>query len=303
MTSIGGQAIMEGVMMRGPEVMAMSVRMPDGSIETETIEIKPAKWYQKIPFIRGTFNFVDSLITGYKCLSWSAEKTGLNEEEELTPFEQKLKAKLGDGFFTVLMGIAMVIGIALAIFLFVMMPTIVVKWLGGFVTLGAWRAVIEGLIRLVLFILYIWLVAKLEDIHRVYQYHGAEHKSITCYEMGEELTPENAMKQTRLHPRCGTSFIFISLIVSIIVSSFITWDTVYMRVLLKLVTIPIVLGVSYELIRYAGRHDNWFSKAMSYPGKQIQKITTAEPDEEMLEVAIASLKAAMPKESGKDQIH
>lgn len=302
MTSIGGQAIMEGVMMRGPEVMAMSVRMPDGSIETEIVELKPPKWYQKVPFLRGTFNFIDSMMTGYKCMSWSSEKTGLGAEEELTPFERKLKDKLGDKFFTVLMGFAMVLGMALAIFLFVVMPTILVKWLSRFVDLGGWKAVIEGVIRLILFVLYIWIVAKMEEIHRVYQYHGAEHKSIMCYEMGEEVTPENAMKQVRLHPRCGTSFIFISLMISIIVSSFITWDTVYMRVILKLLMLPVVLGISYEIIRYAGRHDNWFSRAMSYPGLQLQRITTAEPDEEMLEVAIVSLKAAMPKEAGKDHI-
>jgi uncharacterized protein YqhQ len=298
-TTIGGQALIEGVMMRGPDISSMCIRMPDGTLDTEKWATKPKKWYNKTPLIRGTFNFISSIADGYKCLMKSAEKAGT--DEELSAVEKKIQEKLGNNFMNVIMGIAGVFGVLIAVVLFAFVPTFISKLIGDKFNLGFWKNIMEGGFRIVIFILYMWAISKMDEIHRVYQYHGAEHKSIACYESGLELTPENAKQCTRFHRRCGTSFIFISLIISIIVFSFVTWQTIAGRLLLKLVMLPIVVGISYELIQFAGKHDNLFTKIVSAPGLCIQRLSTAEPDLSQLEVAITALKLAMPEKEGLDR--
>ncbi|MDR2654451.1 MAG: DUF1385 domain-containing protein [Oscillospiraceae bacterium] len=300
-TTIGGQALIEGVMMRGPETSSMSVRLPGGEIETETWPTKPRQWYNKIPVLRGMFNFIASILEGYRTLMKSAQKLGLDDEEELSPFEKKLMEKLGKNFMNVLVGLASVFAILLAVVLFVFIPTFTSKFLGDKFNLGLWRNIIEGGIRMAIFIGYMWAISKMDEIRRVYQYHGAEHKSIACYESGMELTPENAAACSRFHPRCGTSFLFITLIISIVVFSFVTWDTLWLRFALKLATLPIVIGLSYEMIQLAGKHYNIVTRILSAPGLWVQRLSTAEPDEKQLEVAIAALKAAQPREEGADR--
>lgn len=300
-TSIGGQALIEGVMMKGPDKTAMAIRLPDGTIDTEAWEEKSKKWYHKTPFLRGSIVFVSSMISGYKCLMKSAEKAGFDEVEEPSAFEKKLEEKLGDKFMAVIMGIAGVLAVGIAVSLFMVLPSYIVKWVEYLVNLGLFRTLFEGLIRIAILVAYMALTSKMKDIRRVYEYHGAEHKTISCYEAGGELTPESAKAYTRFHPRCGTSFILISLVVSIIVSSFISWDVVWLRVVIKLLLLPVTIGIAYELIRLAGRYNNIVTRIISAPGMWLQRITTKEPDASQLEVAITSFMAAKPSMEGSDQ--
>ncbi|MEG2852499.1 MAG: DUF1385 domain-containing protein, partial [Hydrogenoanaerobacterium sp.] len=289
-TSIGGQAIIEGVMMRGPLVSAMSTRMPDGTIDTETWENKKTQaWYKKTPFIRGIFNLIDSLSMGYKCLMKSAEKSGMDLDEEPTKFEKWLVEKFGNGMMKVISAFALVAGALLAMLLFMIIPTYAVKFLDMLVPLGGFKTVLEGIIKIIVFVGYLALVAKMPEIHRVFEYHGAEHKTIACYEGGEELTPENVRKYRRFHPRCGTSFILIVLVISIIVFSFVPWASGVLRIIIKFLLLPVVVGIAYEIIKFAGRHDNFFTKIISAPGLWLQRLTTAEPDDSQIETAIASM--------------
>ena len=296
-TSIGGQAVIEGVMMRGPKLTALSVRMPDQSISTETWDTPNSnKWYKKTPFIRGVFNFVESLTDVYKSLMKAAEKAGLDdEEEEPSKFEQKLRQLLGDKFMPFLQGCILLFSLAMALFFFAFLPTTLVGFFKDYINHPLALSALEGLTKIAILILYLALISNMSDIKRVFMYHGAEHKTIFCYEHGEELTVENVRKYTRFHPRCGTSFLVIVLLLSILVSSMVSWDNLWMRVGLKVLCLPIIMSLSYECIKFAGRHDNLFTRILSAPGLWTQRLTTREPDDSMIEVAIASMKKVIPE--------
>lgn len=296
---VGGQAVLEGVMMRCGDNVSLSVRCEDGSVKTETKKyVSLRKKYKlcNIPIIRGVINMVESFKLSFSTLEKSAEMLGIDETEEEGKFEKWLRAKLGDSLMSVIMGIAMVLGVVLALFLFKFLPTLAASSLDKLIPLGWFRNLIEGVIKIGIFVAYIALCSLMPEIRRTFEYHGAEHKSIACYEAGLELTPENASTRTRLHPRCGTSFIFVALILSIIVFSFLPWANFWLRLGLQLLFLPLVIGLSFEFIIYAGRHQNVLTKALSTPGLLMQRITTREPSLKQLEVAIASIKAAMPDE-------
>lgn len=300
-SKIGGQALIEGVMMRGIDKAAMAVRLPDGEIDVEEWELKKPSVFRKIPFIRGTINFIVSLTDGYKCLMKSAEKSMADEEEEMTKFEKWLDDKFGDKIVTFVSIVALVLRLALAVGLFFFVPTFIAKGVQHFADNKLVLSATEGIIKIGLFVVYIWLTGLLPDISRQYEYHGAEHKTIACYEAGLELNVENIKKQTRFHPRCGTSFIFIILIVGILVFSFVTWSSGLTRALIRIALMPVVIGISYELIRLAGRYDNLFTKIISAPGLALQRLTTKEPDEKVIEVAIEAMKPCIPDNLEDDQ--
>ena len=296
-TSIGGQALIEGVMMRGPKKAAMAVRKPDGELWDAP---KKTVW-SKIPIVRGVVNMVVSLMDGYKCLMKSAEiSTEGLEEEKPSKFEEWLEKKLGDKMTKVVSVLSAILGIALAVLLFTFLPAFLVGFLKGI--LPRWGlSLIEGFLKIALFVGYLAVVSLLPDMKRMFQYHGAEHKTIFCYEAGLELTVENVRKQKRFHPRCGTSFLIIALILSILVFSVVTWSSPLIRTLLKLALTPIVVGIAYELIKLAGRYDNVFTRILSFPGLKLQHLTTREPDDSMIEAAIASVKPVIPEKKGEDQ--
>ncbi|MCD7742158.1 MAG: DUF1385 domain-containing protein [Ruminococcus sp.] len=309
-TRIGGQAVIEGVMMRGIGKSAMACRLPSGEIDLEEWDIKGKNglpWYRKTPFVRGIFNFIVSLIDGYKCLSRSADKqmTDEDEDEEMNRFEQWLDDKFGDKLMPILTTISMIVGVVLALLLFMYLPSLILKGISYLIPgMPVFvKNLIEGLLKIGIFVAYTALTALMPDIKRQYEYHGAEHKTIACYEHGEELTPENVAKHTRFHPRCGTSFIFLVLFISIFVNTVfrITWDVVWLRVLIKILLLPIVTGIAYELIMLAGRYDNLATRIISAPGLWIQRITTSEPDEGEMECAIAALKAVIPEDGESDK--
>ena len=259
-TSIGGQAIIEGVMMKGPKKTAMSVRKQDGTLYHEVWDNPAKKWYHKVPFVRGVTNFITSMVDGYKCLMKSAEiATDGLQDEEPSKFDKWLEEKFGDKLVKTVGYISMVLGLVLAMLLFVYLPAQAVSLCKGF--LPSWSySLVEGLIKLGIFVGYMALVSLLPDMKRLFSYHGAEHKTIACFEAGEALTVENVHKHTRFHPRCGTSFIFLVLFISIILSSVVTWNSLLIRVALKLLMLPLVMAIAYELIRLAGRHDNLFTR-------------------------------------------
>jgi uncharacterized protein YqhQ len=309
-TKIGGQAVIEGVMMRGMGKAAMACRLPDGTIDLEEWDIKGGNglpWYRKTPFVRGVFNFFVSMIDGYKCLSRSADKqiTDDGEEEEMSRFEQWLDDKFGEKLMPVLTGISMVVGVVLAVILFMWLPSQIIKGLELITrTLPVIvKNIIEGLLKIAIFVGYTALTAKIPEMRRTYEYHGAEHKTIACYEHGEELTPKNVKKHCRFHPRCGTSFIFLVLFISIFINTVfrLTWNVLALRVLCKLALLPVVMGIAYELIMLAGRYDNAVTRIISAPGLWIQRITTSEPDESEIECAIAALKAVIPEDGESDR--
>jgi uncharacterized protein YqhQ len=309
-TKIGGQAVIEGVMMRGMGKAAMACRLPDGTIDLEEWDIKGGNglpWYRKTPFVRGVFNFFVSMIDGYKCLSRSADKqiTDDGEEEEMSRFEQWLDDKFGEKLMPVLTGISMVVGVVLAVILFMWLPSQIIKGLElitGTLPVIV-KNIIEGLLKIAIFVGYTALTAKIPEMRRTYEYHGAEHKTIACYEHGEELTPKNVKKHCRFHPRCGTSFIFLVLFISIFINTVfrLTWNVLALRVLCKLALLPVVMGIAYELIMLAGRYDNAVTRIISAPGLWIQRITTSEPDESEIECAIAALKAVIPEDGESDR--
>lgn len=321
MTSVGGQALIEGVMMNGPKGSAISVRRTDGEITTELSQLKHIKDRYKIlgwPFIRGIVNFIETMIVGYKSLMRSAELSGqLDAEEEtadMSKLDKWLNKHLGPKMFAVISAVASVLAVFIAFALFLYLPTLIVDSADKYIfhnSLKNIEPLFEGIIRMAVVIIYMAAVSQMKDIKRVFMYHGAEHKSIFCYEQGLELTVENARSCKRFHPRCGTNFIFVVLLTSIIVSSLIVVlfpalneDANRMWwVLVKLVgVIPLVTGISYEFIKYAGRHNNLFTKIVSAPGLWMQRITTKEPDSGMLEVALASLKAVITDNPEDDTI-
>lgn len=305
-SKIGGQALIEGIMMRGLDKTSMAVRLPNGEIDVEkwdSGDLVHPKWYRKIPLVRGCVNMVESLIVGYKCLMKSAEKSIPDDEEEEEPskFEQKIESIFGDKLFKIVGTIGTILGVILALLLFMYVPMLIVKGISYLVPLGGWKTVIEGIIKIIIFILYLWGVSRLRDIRRTFEYHGAEHKSIACYEAGEELTVENIKKYRRFHPRCGTSFLLIVLVISILVFSVVTWNSMLIRILLKIALLPVVVGISYEIIRIAGRYDNIVTRIISAPGLWLQRLTTREPDASQIEVAIAALKEVLPEDRDVDR--
>ena len=303
MSSIGGQAVMEGVMMRGPKDIAVCVRKPDGEIITD---IKPVSSimqkckFLKLPIIRGVVAFFESLIVGTKALMFSAEFQDLEDDEykekkkEMTEEEIAKNKEKTDKFMSWAIFGSVIVALLFSVGLFMMLPAFLVGLLRDFAGLhNIVATALEGVIRIGIFLAYLLLASLMKDIRRVFEYHGAEHKTIFCYESGEELTVENARKFSRLHPRCGTSFLFIVMIVSIILFSFISWENAIQRLLIRLLLLPVVAGISYEIIKLAGRSTGTFMKIVSAPGKALQKITTKEPDDSQLEVAICALKAVL----------
>ncbi len=311
-SKIGGQAVIEGVMMRGIDKAAMACRLPSGEIDLEEWAIKGGKnapFYRKIPFVRGVFVFITLMIDGYKCLSRSADKqmsAEQDDDEEPSKFEKWVDEKLGDKLMPIITTVSIILGLALAIALFMLLPSGISKLIDKFVVSLSPIAknIIEGIIKIAIFIGYTSLTALMKDIRRTYEYHGAEHKTITCYEHGDELTVENVKKHCRFHPRCGTSFIFLVLFISIFVSTVfrVSWGNIFVRVLVKIALLPIVMGISYELIRLAGKYDNIVTKVISAPGLWIQRITTREPDGEEIECAIKALTACIPDDPEEDRL-
>ena len=301
-SKIGGQAVIEGVMMRGIDKASMANRLPNGEIDLELWDIRGGKnlpWYRKVPFIRGVFSFGISMVDGYKCLMRSADKQMNDEDDEPeTRFEKWISEKLGDKLMPVISAISMVIGIGVAILLFMLLPSLVLKLIGHFVEIpDIAKNIIEGVMKIAIFVGYTALTGLMKDMHRLYEYHGAEHKTIACYEHGRELTVENVKQHCRFHPRCGTSFVFLVLFISIFVNSVfqLSWENVLLRVLCKLALLPVVMGLAYEVIRLAGKYDNPVMRAVSAPGLWIQRITTKEPKDDEIECAIAALKAVIPE--------
>ena len=299
-TSVGGQALMEGIMMRGPEKICVAVRRPDGTLDMTYEDVKHHRW-QKIPLVRGAAAMIENLVLGYRYLMHSAEVSMPEEaEEEPGRFEKWLGEHAGPGVQNFFMALAAVCGGLLAIVLFMVLPTAIVGLIDRFLPLGWGKVVLEGVLKIALFVGYLFLCTRMKEIHRVFEYHGAEHKTIACYEAGEELTVENVRHHRRFHPRCGTSFMILVLIVSILLFSVLPWSSTGLRVLLKLLLLPVVMGVSYELIKLAGRYDNLFTRIISAPGLWLQRLTTFEPDDSRLEVAIHALKLVLPQEKGAD---
>ena len=292
-SGIGGQAVLEGVMMKNKEKDAVAVRKPDGEIEVEVETyqgLAHGSKFKELPFIRGIFNFLDSLILGTRALNYSAS---FYEEEEgkETKFDKAMDKMSGGNGEKLLSGIVTVISIMLAVGIFIVLPYFISSLFDSFIRNRSLMAIIEGVIRIALFLLYVWGISAMKDIRRLYQYHGAEHKCINCIEKGRPLTVHNVMRSSRLHKRCGTSFIFFVMLVSIVLFFFIQVDNVAEKVILRILLMPVVAGISYEIIRLAGRTDNVFIKILSAPGMWIQRMTTREPDESMAEVAIASVEA------------
>lgn len=302
--SVGGQALMEGVMMQGPKGTAMALRLPDGRIETQLKKVKLLRdkyKFFRIPFIRGPVNFVEQMIFGYKCLMESAEKTTVLDDdgqEEMSKLDKWLSDHFGPKMMAVIGVISMVIAMVLGFFLFMWLPSFVADLILGEGN-NTWKPAIEGVMRITIFVTYMYLTSLMKDIKRLFMYHGAEHKSIFCYEKGLPLTVENVRKQKRFHPRCGTSFIFLSLIVSIVISTVIVviWPEVRETKLLwmgiKIISLPLIMSVGYELIRIAGKYDNIFTRFLSAPGTLMQRITTKEPTDDIIEVGIKSLEVAL----------
>lgn len=288
-SGIGGQAVLEGIMMKNNEKYAVAVRKPDGEIAVELENFQGllhGKKIKEVPFIRGIFNFIDSLMLGTKCLNVSA--SFYEEEEEVPAKESKVSGETTEKLMS---AVVTVLSLVLAIGIFIVLPYFISSLLDDYVRNRSLMLVIEGVIRILIFILYVWGISAMKDIKRLYQYHGAEHKCINCIERGRELNVKNVMRSSRLHKRCGTSFIFFVLLISIILSFFIVVDNPVQKVLLRILMMPIVAGISYEIIRMAGRSDNVFIQLLSLPGMAIQRMTTKEPDESMVEVAIAAVEA------------
>ncbi|GAA0084162.1 hypothetical protein UT300007_06010 [Clostridium sp. CTA-7] len=299
---VGGQAVIEGVMMRGSKGQATAVRTPNKEIEIDFKKIIPiTKKYKflNIPFIRGIFVLVDSLITGIKTLNYSASFFE-DEDESESKFELWLKNKFGEKSNDLIIGGTMILSFAIAIGLFVALPTAIASIFNLLNLSPVALNLIEAVVRIIILLIYMYSISKMEDIYRVFQYHGAEHKSIFCYEAGEELTIENVKKFSRFHPRCGTNFLFLIMFVSIIIFSFTGWGGFLERILLRILLIPVVSGITYELIRWLGKNNNKLSKVIAYPGLKLQELTTKEPDDDQIEVAIAALMSAegiKPKEN------
>lgn len=299
-TKVGGQAVLEGIMMRGAKAMAIAIRLPNGDIHLTVEPLKKSGKWAKLPIIRGVVSFIKSLVMGTDILTYSAEV--LEEADKDNPaykkdkldiwFEEHFGEKAG---MAVALVLSVVLAIAMVVGIFILLPTVIMDW---FKNLGIESVVllnlIEGVLRIVMFIAYVALITLMPEIKRTFEYHGAEHKTIHCYENGLELTPENADTFYTLHPRCGTSFLMFVMIISLLVFSFMGWPNLWVRLITRLALIPVIAGLSYELLQFTGRHNNGFVKACSMPGISLQMLTTKEPSLDQLEVAIAATKQVLP---------
>lgn len=318
-TAIGGQALIEGIMMRGPEKDAIVVRK-DGQLHVEVKDrkVRSKKSIANWPLIRGAVNFLSAQVCGVKALMRSADLSGELEEETPSKLDIWLEKHIGKkGFEKLIIGVGVALGLGLSIALFFLLPMLVSSLLDGVITNLILLNLVEGAVRLTIFVAYMLLVSRMKEMRRVFAYHGAEHKTIRCYEAGLPLTVENVREQTRLHPRCGTSFLLVVMIISILVFSvastvllhlipqlnLIRGQFIYKLIMVafKLLLLPVVVAISYEINRWAGRHDNWLTKIMTAPGMWFQHFTTCEPDDTMIEVGIASLEAVLPSEEGADR--
>ena len=302
-TSIGGQALIEGIMMLGPDKRAIVCRGSGEMVEkVESVAaLKDKSPVLGLPLIRGVAAFISSMVNGVKALSYSADQLPEDMQEEPDKIDLWIEKHFsGETAQKLVIGIAVVLGIALSLFLFLFLPTFIVGLFPAVKADFYWRTLLEGILKLVIFFFYLILCSKMKDMKRLFAYHGAEHKTIFCYEKGLPLTVENVRPQPRLHPRCGTSFIFVVIIISIIAGSFIHVSDTMLRMGLKFLMLPLIVGLSYELNRWVGRHDNLCSTILSWPGKQFQRITTNEPDDEMIECAIRALELVIPEEKGSD---
>ena len=318
LATVGGQALMEGIMMNGPKGAAMALRMPDGSIEVTPKHPKRLRDKYKfcaLPFIRGPIAFVENMIFGYQCLMESAEKTSFdpNEpqpEEEMSKLDKWLTDHFGPKMMSVIGIISVILGFALSFGLFIALPSYIFKGIQYLTNISTlWRPLIEGAVKIIIFVGYMAAVSQMKEMKRLFMYHGAEHKSIFCLEAGEELTVENVRRQKRFHPRCGTSFLFVTIILSILLAAVmsvifngtkVTQITI-LWVLLKLLLLPIIMSIGFEFIRYAGKHDNLFVSICAAPGLWMQRITTKEPTDDIIEVGIAALKAVLDDEPAASQ--
>ncbi len=317
-TSIGGQAVMEGVMMRGPYKTVVAVRKPDGEI-TKKIEdngTKTRKKFFKLPIIRGCVSFIDSLVIGMKALMFSAEFVDIEEEEDekQSKFDKWLEDKLGDKIKDVVIYFAIFLSVIFSVALFILLPSLLsslvesIPAIKSVTSTQTFTSLFEGIMRMAIFLGYMMLISKMKDIQRVFEYHGAEHKTIACYEGGEELTVENVKKYTRFHPRCGTSFLLFVMIISIIIYAFLPRFDGYIRIVsillrmgTRILCLPLVAGLSFEVIKWAGRSKNRFVCALSKPGLWLQRLTTREPDESQIEVAIESMLPCIPENKEEDK--
>lgn len=297
--SIGGQAVIEGVMMRNDEKYATAVRTPNKEIVLDKREYKSfTKRYGilNLPIVRGGIVFIESMVMGMKILTFSADFFEVEGEEDQPPskFDKFLEEKFGDKMNDIIIGIAVVLAMAMSIGLFFILPALLSQLLGPVLPEGSrWMNLIDGLIRVVILLIYILAISKMKDIQRVFEYHGAEHKTINCFESGDAVTVENVMKHSRFHKRCGTNFIFIVVTVSIIVLTLIGEDTLWMRIGVRLLTLPLIAGISFELLKIFGKFDNGFINVFAAPGMALQRITTSEPDAEQVEIAITSFMAVL----------
>ena len=293
--NVGGQAVIEGVMMQSKSYRAIAVRKSDGEIKLKKERIR--SWVQdkkidKIPFLRGAFVLFETMIQGMKSLNYSSEFF-LEEDEEEDAIDKFLKRIFKDKANEVIMSVCLVLAMLFSVCLFFLIPTTISGLFSSFIESSIILNLIEGIIRISILLLYMLGISKNKDIERVFMYHGAEHKAIYCYESGLELTVENAKKFTTLHPRCGTNFLFIVMFTSIILFSFFGWPNILVRLVMRIICVPIVAGISYEIIKFLGKYNNILSKIVAYPGMMLQHITTNEPDDEQLEVAIKALKAVI----------
>ena len=318
-TSIGGQALIEGIMMRGPEKDAIVVRGKDGlTVEVSDRKLNPPKSFKNWPFFRGMFNFFDAQVTGVKALMRSADLAPEDMQEEPSKLDKWLEAKLGnEKFQQVIIGIAVTMGLGLSILLFFLLPMVVGSFFDRWIESTLGLNLVEGLIRMVIFMGYMLLVSRMQEMKRVFAYHGAEHQTIRCYEAGLPLTVENVREQTRLHPRCGTSFLLVVMVISILVFSIASSALLaavpaleamrgsflyrLLMIAFKLLLLPVVVGITYEINRWCGRKDNRLTRIMSAPGMWMQNFTTYEPDDSMIEVAIAAVEAVLPEKEGSDR--
>ena len=306
-TTIGGQALMEGIMMVGPQRTVAAFCDGEGAISTEEISApRLTKKYPLLgkPFLRGIFALIDSFRMGYKALSLSADKlAGEEEEEELSGFDKWLSDHLGEKLTAAIMGVASVLGVALAVLLFFFLPTVLFNLLQSAVPgdIGAWRSPFEGVLRIGIFVAYVALIGLVPDIKRTFQYHGAEHKTIFCYENDLPLTVENVRKQGRFHPRCGTSFLLLMLLLGIVAGFFIPFSNPFLRTFTKLLCIPVIMNIGYEVQKACSRHEGLLSRIVTAPGLWMQRLTVKEPDDNMIRAAIAAMEAVIP-ENGEDLV-
>ena len=318
-TMIGGQALIEGIMMRGPKKDAIVIRTGEElNIEVSDRKLNPPKSYKNWPFLRGMFTFFDAQVTGVKALMRSAELSPEEMQEEPSKLDQWLEEKLGNEKFQKLVtGVAVALGLGMSILLFFFLPSVISGFVDRWIPNNLVLNLVEGAIRMCIFMAYMLLVSRMKEMKRVFAYHGAEHKTIRCYEAGLPLTVENVRMQTRLHPRCGTSFLLVVMLLSILVFSVASTGLLaaipaleaihgsflykLIMIVFKLLLLPLVVGISYEINRWVGRHDNWFSRILTAPGMWMQNFTTREPDEDMIRTGIAALEAVIPENEGEDR--